>query len=130
MNKKGLTLVELLAVVVIITLIAAIVFPMVSSLLKDSREKSKKADKSSVIEAAKMYIADNPEVIDENVPADCTNSYLGQFTITVNSLIDNGYLEIDSNKYADSSNVTIYIYRTDTTSTNYYYNYLVTLNTN
>lgn len=130
MNKKGLTLVELLAVVVIISLIAAILFPMVNGLLKDSRNKTKTADESSVVEAAKMYIADNPDLVDDNAYVDSTSSYLGTVSVTIGTLIDEGYLDIDEDKYKDNSKVDIVIRRSDAASTDYYYEYNVSLNAN
>lgn len=57
-NEKGLTLVELLAVIVILAIIAAIAIPAFGKIIDNSRIKSEKANAIRVIEAAELYFAD------------------------------------------------------------------------
>ena len=52
MNNKGLTLIELLAVIVIIALVSLIIYPQVHSILKDTNKTASDAQKSSIREAA------------------------------------------------------------------------------
>ena len=60
-NQKGLTLVELLAVIVILAIVSAIAVPAIGGIIDNSRYSAVKADATSVLNAAKMYFMDNPE---------------------------------------------------------------------
>jgi len=54
-NKKGVTLVELLAVVVILGIIAAIAVPTIGGLIERQQEKADELTLENVISAAKLY---------------------------------------------------------------------------
>lgn len=58
-NQKGFTLIELLAVIVILAIIAAIAIPAIANVIKNSRFNAIKSDAIQVINAAKLYAADN-----------------------------------------------------------------------
>jgi type IV pilus assembly protein PilA len=58
-NEKGLTLIELLAVIVILGIIAAIAIPTVGGIIQKSKENGVKADAITVLNAAKTYVAEN-----------------------------------------------------------------------
>lgn len=59
LNKKGFTLMELLAVIVILAIIFTVAFPSISSSVERSKNKQLNA-KIEVIEAAgEVYISDN-----------------------------------------------------------------------
>ncbi|MCM3758102.1 type II secretion system GspH family protein [Sporosarcina aquimarina] len=60
-NEKGLTLVELLAVIVILGIIAAIAVPSIGNIIENSRQKAILADASNAMEAANLYFVENPE---------------------------------------------------------------------
>ena len=78
-NKKGLTLIELLAVVLIIGIIAAIAVPAVSNAIEKSKKNSDMSTQVLIKEAATRYALDN------TIPA------AGK-TITLTNLQDAGYL--------------------------------------
>lgn len=54
-NEKGLTLVELLAVIVILGIIAAIAIPSIGNIIQNSREKAVIADALNTLSAAELY---------------------------------------------------------------------------
>ncbi|WP_339214833.1 prepilin-type N-terminal cleavage/methylation domain-containing protein [Solibacillus sp. FSL W8-0372] len=59
-NEKGLSLVELLAVIVILGIVAAIAIPAIGNIIENSRYNAVKADAINVINAANLYYTDNP----------------------------------------------------------------------
>nr|WP_078413928.1 prepilin-type N-terminal cleavage/methylation domain-containing protein [Priestia abyssalis] len=58
-NEKGLTLIELLAVIVILGIIAAIAVPSIGGIIQKSKEDAVKADALQILNAAKVYVASN-----------------------------------------------------------------------
>jgi len=56
-NEKGLTLIELLAVIVILGIIAAIAIPMIGNVVSESREKAAVNEALNIISAAKQAYA-------------------------------------------------------------------------
>ncbi len=54
-NKKGVTLVELLAVIVIMGIIAAIAVPAIGGLIQRQKEKAAEADYNQIMEVAANY---------------------------------------------------------------------------
>lgn len=76
-NEKGLTLVELLAVIVILGIIAAIAVPSIGNVIENSKYNAVKADAINVLSAANLYFVENPE----------------KGEVTVKDLGESGYLE-------------------------------------
>jgi len=81
MNNKGLTLVELLAVFMVLTILGTITFVSVISRIEDANEKSEMVLISSIEHAAEMYVLENRYDFEEET-----------YMISVQSLIDEGYL--------------------------------------
>ncbi|MFC4386276.1 prepilin-type N-terminal cleavage/methylation domain-containing protein [Gracilibacillus marinus] len=77
-NEKGFTLVELLAVIVILGIILAIAIPAIGNIIENSKTSATEAENELILDAARL--AD----IDEAVGDDDE--------ITVGELIDGGYL--------------------------------------
>lgn len=59
-DQKGLTLIELLAVVVILGIIIAIAIPSISGIIERQKVKAHEANALMILDAAKMYYIDNP----------------------------------------------------------------------
>src|SRR5699024_7221557 len=61
-NERGLTLVELLAVIVILAIVGAIAFVMIGNIIENSKKDAAVADALQAINSAKLYeTAKNPE---------------------------------------------------------------------
>ena len=67
LNNKGFTLVELLAVLVILVAIMGIAIPTISSSLERTKEKQNKARHKVLESAAELYVTDNKNVIYRNL---------------------------------------------------------------
>ena len=63
--KKGFTLVELLAVLVVLGLIGLLVFPAIEKTIKGVRGDLYQAQKSAMIDGIKNWVADNPRSLPE-----------------------------------------------------------------
>ena len=85
-NQKGMTLVELLAVMVIIGIIAAISIPAIGGLIENSRKDAAVSTATSLVEAARMYVAAEG-VNDTEIILTATDSNTGI------DLVKLGYLE-------------------------------------
>ncbi|SFQ48032.1 type IV pilus assembly protein PilA [Psychrobacillus psychrotolerans] len=83
-NEKGLTLVELLAVIVILAIVAAIAVPSIGNIIENSRYNAVKADATNVLNAAQLYFIEDP--------IDDTTKVL-DIEVTVEELKSEGYLE-------------------------------------
>ncbi len=65
-NQKGMTLVELLAVMVIVGIIAAISIPAIGGLLENTRKDAYISNATAVQESARLFVVSNEAVINEN----------------------------------------------------------------
>ncbi|MBZ9534698.1 prepilin-type N-terminal cleavage/methylation domain-containing protein [Cytobacillus oceanisediminis] len=83
-NEKGLTLIELLAVIVILGIIAAIAIPSISGIIQNSKEDAVRADAITILNAAKNYAAANDVSNIEGgkiTQAQIDNSYVNNLSI-------------------------------------------------
>lgn len=83
-NQKGLTLVELLAVIVILGILAAIAVPSIGGIIDNSKKDAHIANAKQMVSGARMAVAGGESF--ETVNTD-KKGY------TLKSLIDNGYIE-------------------------------------
>ena len=104
LNNKGFTLIEVLAVIVILSILMAIMVPSVGNIMKKNREDNYQNLKDSIISAAKIYISDNRYQItvgncDDSNKADIesiNNKTLNSSQLPISFLLDAGNLKTTS----------------------------------
>jgi type IV pilus assembly protein PilA len=85
--KKGFSLVELLAVIVILGLIVLISIPIVNSSINKTKEEAREVQIEEIIKAAKKYAIKNSYILPE---------VEGAYShIEVQTLIDENYIDTD-----------------------------------
>lgn len=87
-KDKGFTLIELTAVVVLISLIAMLAMIPINKLIKDSREKLYKRQIEQIILASSNWVVDNPN----SLPPYIEDSSV---KLTIEQLLSEGFLEED-----------------------------------
>lgn len=66
-QQKGLTLVELLAVLVILGIVAAIAVPMIGNIISDSKDKAILADAQQILSGAKLAYSNGEYKKEDNM---------------------------------------------------------------
>ena len=124
MKKNGFTMVELIAVIVIMTLILLIVFPSINSTIKNSEEKKKQETLNNIYMAAENYLLANYDNYNIDNIGDTTYIY-------ITDLINNNYMSIDTlnpnNDSSFSSKDVVKITRQDNGTFSYELDYIKTL---
>lgn len=92
MKKNGFTLVEVLLVLVILGVIAAIFIPEATKLLKENDKKIYKAKEEIMVKAAEDYVLENKSIV---LPNDSSSASY----VTINTLVENNNMS----KILDSS---------------------------
>ena len=87
-NRKGFTLVELLAVLVIMIAISAIAIPSISAALERSKNSQDKQKIKLLESAAEVYVSEHKN----SISASC---------VSVNTLLNGGYIDEDNTKDAN-----------------------------
>lgn len=85
MNKKGFTLVELLGVIILLSLIALITIPSISSSIKKGQEESDNQFKNNIVLATKNWALDHKELL----PTTTSQTY----KVKINNLQSGGYID-------------------------------------
>ena len=104
LNNKGFTLIEVLAVIVILSILMAIMVPSVGNIMKKNKADNYQNLEDSIISAAKIYISDNRYQItvgncDDSNKADIesiNNVTLTDSKITIQTLANAGNLKTTS----------------------------------
>ena len=100
-NKKGFTLVEMLAAIGILLLITVLTYPSFNKLNKKTEEKFNYSIKTIVENAAKIYVGNNKELIDEKI-----TSNNGKYCLPVATLSSYDYLDTPIKK-SDGENLNL-----------------------
>lgn len=118
LNKKGFTMVELLAVVTILGVLAIVAIPSTKYLIERGKENYYVAQKNQIELAAKEYLKDNPQLLPGEVG--------GNRIITLRELIAHKYISNVKNQNkenCDKNETTVKVTRISKTK----YTYAVTL---
>ena len=99
-NKKGFTLVELLAVIVIIALLSSIAAISYTTFVNSTRDRVYKTYEDTMKASAEMYLIDNPNMI----PSINGNTKLYLNDLLINNDIEQIKNPKDSNDICSSSN--------------------------
>ncbi len=99
LNNKGFTLVELLAVLVILIAIMGIAIPSISSSLERTKEKQNQSRYQMLESVAELYVTDHKNAIYQN---------LGTRSSCYIQIINLDYLSVDEMKDADGNDLSGY----------------------
>lgn len=104
MNKKGFTLVELLAVLVLISLLMGLAIPGINRISNNMKKKSYNQKIKLIESAAELWGQDNKTRLQADT--DCSSEISKCKKITIADLIKENYLDSDNNsgKYANPKN--------------------------
>ncbi|MBB2480640.1 prepilin-type N-terminal cleavage/methylation domain-containing protein [Bacillus sp. APMAM] len=84
-NQKGMTLVELLAVIVILAIVTAIAVPSISGIISKSKDDAQRSNALMIINAAKLAVVSNNDTI--------VNAIKSDNGVSLSTLVSQGYLD-------------------------------------
>lgn len=120
MKKNGFTLIEILAVIIILGVISLIAMPVVTNSLKESKDDLYDVQISNIRESAKTWAADNINTL----PTEANESVI----VTLKTLQEDGYIdeEIKNPKTNELFSTTGTCVKVSYTGKKYTYNVLLT----
>jgi prepilin-type N-terminal cleavage/methylation domain-containing protein len=95
MNKKGLTLIELLGVIIVLGIIAAISFPAINGVINNTRKDAAAQNANAFVESA-VRLAEEQVLVEGNfskAPVETKDNT--EMTVLLSELITINYLETD-----------------------------------
>jgi len=87
-NQRGLTLVELLAVVVILGIVSTIAVVSIGNVIQNSREDGVRSDAIQILNAAEIYVAQGRAIGDNDQVSGITSVDLGESLAREGALAD------------------------------------------
>lgn len=120
LNKEGFTLVELLAVIVVLSIIAIVSATVIFKLINDSRKSIYNENVALIEKAAEKWSVENVDLVGTTTP----------YCLNVNELVNGGYMEANNLKdprEKGNKNITGYVKISyDSTYKQYEYDYVGT----
>ena len=104
MKRKGFTIAEVLAVVVIIAILSVVVVPNISSYVVLSKDEYNKNVKKQMILSGKNYYAENQERLPRDT-SEKTMDYIAVQELATLKYINNEFIDADDNSCMDESYV-------------------------
>lgn len=98
-NEKGLTLIELLAVVVILGIIAAIAIPSIGNIIQKSKDDAHVANAQQIMSAARLALANNDVTVTDNKITVVSTTGTGDAATTTVSTQMEKYIEKIDKQY-------------------------------
>lgn len=114
MSKKGFTLVELLAVVFLLSIIAIIAIPRLTGVLSSNKQRLYDQQIDQIEKIATQYVTSNPDLITDTLP----------FDVQLSSLCTDGYIACPILNPIDNSEITGYITVDEDTNGIYTYTFV------
>lgn len=111
MKKEGFTLVELIAVIILLGLLSLIVSIPVSKIIKNTRKSLNDNQKEQIKLAASLWATDNPYLLPPYTEDKSS------INITIEQLRDEGYLDTDIMNLINKNKIKICSYVTITLNT-------------
>ena len=109
-DNKGFTLVELLAVLVLLSVVMAIVIPSLSASLSRTKDKQNQSNYKFLESAAEMYVSDYFDSVKSNMGDNnkCKDEENGEYNkckcyITISDLLEEGYIDQNATVDADGN---------------------------
>lgn len=103
MNKKGFTLIELIATIVIMALILIMVMPSINALLNNNKDKAYEYYGDSLIDAAEIFVGREKE----DITSLGTLNFTGCVDITYQDLINSDLIRAYSDKKINCTNAKV-----------------------
>ena len=104
--KKGFTLVELLAVITLLAAIGLIAIPVVNKSINDSKEKAYNAQVKEIENAARNWISENLDTLDDEIVCPTPTSKVDFTTVTIATLKEKGYIPKKAKNPKTNENLT------------------------
>lgn len=84
-KRNGFTLIEVLAAIVILSLLIAIITPTIANLINNSKSSLEREQINTIIRATKQYVVEHSEILPDG----------GSINISIDELVENGVIEND-----------------------------------